>query len=84
MLTRPLDALARIEGPGPPAFPLKLPPISSKSTPRARSTRCEKGATETVILAKKKEMETMKVMYSNPLINAAMTFIEPFPVGLDR
>ena len=24
----------------------------------------------------------MKVMLDNPLINAAMTFIEPFPVGL--
>jgi hypothetical protein len=42
----------------------------------------EKGATETAIAAKKKEMEAMKVMYNNPLINAAMTFIEPFPVGL--
>ena len=24
----------------------------------------------------------MKAMLNNPLINAAMTFIEPFPVGL--
>jgi hypothetical protein len=24
----------------------------------------------------------MKTMLDNPLINAAMTFIEPFPVGL--
>jgi hypothetical protein len=27
-------------------------------------------------------MEKFKLMYANPLINAAMTFIEPFPVGL--
>jgi hypothetical protein len=42
----------------------------------------EKGATEAAIGAKKKEMEKMKAMYNNPLINAAVTFIEPFPVGL--
>ena len=27
-------------------------------------------------------MQKYKEMYDNPLINAAMTFIEPFPVGL--
>jgi hypothetical protein len=28
------------------------------------------------------EMQQMKVMYANPLYRIAMTFIEPFPVGL--
>jgi hypothetical protein len=42
----------------------------------------EKGATEAAIAAKNKEMEKMKAMLDNPLINAAFTFIEPFPVGL--
>ena len=42
----------------------------------------EKGAPESAIAAKKKEMAEMKVMLDNPLINAAFTFIEPFPVGL--
>jgi hypothetical protein len=42
----------------------------------------EKGATEAAIAAKKIEMEKMKALYDNPLINAAVTFIEPFPVGL--
>jgi hypothetical protein len=41
-----------------------------------------KGASEEAIAAKTKEMEKMKAMLDNPLINAAMTFIEPFPVGL--
>jgi hypothetical protein len=42
----------------------------------------EKGATEATIAAKKKEMVQMKALLDNPLTNAAMTFIEPFPVGL--
>ncbi len=31
---------------------------------------------------KTREMQKMKEMLDNPLTNAAMTFIEPFPVGL--
>lgn len=42
----------------------------------------EKGASDAAIAAKKKEMEQMKEMLRNPAINAAMTFIEPFPIGL--
>jgi len=42
----------------------------------------EKGATDAAIAEKKVEMEKMKTMLNNPLLNAAMTFIEPFPVGL--
>ena len=42
----------------------------------------QKGGSDAAIAAKKTEMDKMKVMLRNPAINAAMTFIEPFPVGL--
>ena len=41
-----------------------------------------KGATDAAIAAKKAEMEKLKTMLENPLLNSAITFIEPFPVGL--
>jgi len=41
-----------------------------------------KGATDAAIAAKKAEMEKLMVMLDNPVMNSAMTFIEPFPVGL--
>jgi len=53
-----------------------------KYATHAVSAMREKGATEAAIAAKKKEMDQMKVMLDNPLINVAFTFIEPFPVGL--
>lgn len=59
-----------------------MPDFADKYAARAIDTMREKGATEAAIAAKKKEMEKMKAMYNNPLINAAVTFIEPFPVGL--
>ena len=40
------------------------------------------GATQAAIQAKIEQINKMKVMYENPLINSAMTFLEPFPVGL--
>lgn len=40
------------------------------------------GASQQAIEATVQEMKNMKTMLDNPLINAAMTFIEPFPVGL--
>ena len=40
------------------------------------------GANEAEIAAKKLEMANFKKLYDNRLINAAMTFMEPFPVGL--
>lgn len=41
-----------------------------------------KGASEAAIAARKKEMAQMKAIYASPLLNAAVTFIEPFPIGL--
>ena len=40
------------------------------------------GATQQVIDAKLQEMRSMKAWYDNPLFNAAVTFLEPFPIGL--
>jgi len=40
------------------------------------------GASPMAVQAKIEELKQFATMYQNPLINAAMTFIEPFPVGL--
>lgn len=40
------------------------------------------GASQAAIQAKVEQFKKYKEMYDSPLINAAMTFIEPFPVGL--
>jgi hypothetical protein len=40
------------------------------------------GATQTAIDAKLQEMKQLKQMLDNPFLNAAMSFIEPLPVGL--
>jgi hypothetical protein len=40
------------------------------------------GATAEVIQAKISELNQLKENYKNPLYNSALTFLEPFPVGL--
>jgi len=40
------------------------------------------GASEAEIDSIRKQTEEMKVMLANPFMNAAVTFTEPFPVGL--
>ena len=40
------------------------------------------GASPQEIQARLQEMERFKELYKNPLFNAAITFTEPFPVGL--
>jgi len=40
------------------------------------------GASAEAISLKKAEMDKLAVMYRNPAINAAMTLMEPLPVGL--
>jgi hypothetical protein len=59
-----------------------MPDFADKYAAHAIGTMRQKGATDADIAAKKVEMEKMKAMLDNPLLNAAMTFIEPFPVGL--
>ena len=59
-----------------------MPDFADKYAAHAISDMRAKGASDAAIAAKKVEMEKMKTMLNNPLLNAAMTFIEPFPVGL--
>ena len=40
------------------------------------------GASAAAIQTQLEQVKKYKEMYDNPLLNAAMTFIEPFPVGL--
>jgi hypothetical protein len=40
------------------------------------------GASPAAIQAQLQQVKKYKEMYDNPLLNAAMTFIEPFPIGL--
>ncbi len=40
------------------------------------------GATEAALAARAAEIEEFKTMYRNPLVNIAITFLEPLPVGL--
>lgn len=40
------------------------------------------GASAAAIDAKMQQMQKYKELYANPLTNGAMTFMEPFPVGL--
>jgi hypothetical protein len=39
------------------------------------------GATPERLAEMKRQFESFKAMYDNPLINAAITFIEPFPIS---
>lgn len=40
------------------------------------------GATEAQVAEKAKQMAEFNEMYKNPLVNVAITFLEPLPVGL--
>ncbi len=40
------------------------------------------GASQQAIEAQLQELKKYKELYENPLFNAAITFIEPFPIGL--
>jgi hypothetical protein len=40
------------------------------------------GASAAALQAQLDQINKTRVLYENPLFNAAMTFIEPFPVGL--
>ena len=42
----------------------------------------EKGATQAELDAKAAELKKFAEMYENPLINSAMTLMEPLPLGL--
>jgi hypothetical protein len=40
------------------------------------------GASQQAIDNQLQQMKSLKAMYDNPIINAAITFTEPFPIGL--
>lgn len=40
------------------------------------------GASPAAVQAKLQQVTKYKELYKNPLVNAALTFIEPFPIGL--
>ena len=40
------------------------------------------GASPAAVQAKLEEVKRYKELYKNPLLNAVLTFIEPFPIGL--
>lgn len=40
------------------------------------------GASSATVEAKLQQITKYKELYKNPLVNAALTFIEPFPIGL--
>ena len=59
-----------------------LPDFAEKYTAFMVEKARASGASQQAIEATRQEMKNMKAMLDNPLINGAMTFIEPFPVGL--
>lgn len=59
-----------------------MPDFAEKYSQAAVAEMQKKGASDAAILAKKKQMDQMKALYDNPLTNAAVTLMEPFPVGL--
>jgi hypothetical protein len=42
----------------------------------------QSGATDAQIAARTQQMTAFKEMYRNPLVNIALTFLEPLPVGI--
>ena len=59
-----------------------MPDFMEKFTTYAVEQVRSSGGSQQMIDAKLKEMKDLGVRLNNPLINAAFTFIEPFPVGL--
>ncbi|MEA2238993.1 MAG: hypothetical protein QOC81_3717 [Thermoanaerobaculia bacterium] len=59
-----------------------MPDFGDKYAAHAIEKMKSKGASAAAIAETEKQMTQMKAVLDNPLMNAAMTFIEPFPVGL--
>ncbi len=58
------------------------PDFTDKYAAYAVEKAKKSGATESQIAAKTKEMTEFTEMYKNPLVNIALTFLEPLPVGI--
>jgi hypothetical protein len=59
-----------------------LPDFAEKYTAYMIEKAKTSGASQQVIDATLQQMKSMKALLDNPLINAAITFTEPFPIGL--
>jgi hypothetical protein len=59
-----------------------MPDFAEKYSARVVEKTKASGATQAQIDAKTAEMARFTEMYKNPVMNAAMTFVEPLPVGL--
>jgi hypothetical protein len=59
-----------------------MPDFAEKFSKSAIETVIHSGGTQEMIDAKVQEMKDLTALLDNPLKNAAMTFMEPFPVGL--
>jgi hypothetical protein len=59
-----------------------LPDFAEKYTNYLIEQLRASGASQAVIEAKMQEMKSFNTLYNNPLFNAAVTFLEPFPIGL--
>ena len=59
-----------------------MPDFLDRYTAYALEQARQSGATEAQLATRAKEMADFQVMYQNPLVNIAFTFLEPLPVGL--
>lgn len=59
-----------------------MPDFAAKMTAHTIEKARAAGESEASIAKTQREMEEFEVMYRNPAINAAMTFLEPLPVAL--
>ena len=59
-----------------------MPDFAEKFSKSAVEKVIASGASTEMIEAKVQEMKDLTALLNNPLKNAAMTFMEPFPVGL--
>jgi hypothetical protein len=59
-----------------------MPDFMSKYQARELDKARAGGASEDAIAKRKAEMDKFGEMYKNPVVNAAMTLVEPLPVGL--
>jgi hypothetical protein len=60
---------------------IAIPDFADRYVAHAIDVLKKSGASEAAIAAKTKELADWKIMYSNPIVEIAMTFIEIFPVG---
>jgi hypothetical protein len=59
-----------------------MPDFSDKYAAYEVAKAKQSGATDAQIAEKVKQMADFKEMYRNPLVNIALTFLEPLPVGI--